>query len=102
MKHKIAIFCDSEFFHGKDWEVLKPRLEKSNNGDYWKKKIARNMKRDDEINKSLLFQGWTVVRFWGKDIIKDTDQCIRIIEEIIFDNQTNYDVNEEIRGYETL
>ncbi len=102
MKHKIAIFCDSEFFHGKDWEVLKPRLENSNNGDYWKKKIARNMKRDDEINKSLLFQGWTVVRFWGKDIIKDTDQCIRIIEEIIFDNQTNYDVNEEIRGYETL
>lgn len=27
-KYKIAIFCDSEFFHGKDWEVLKPQLEK--------------------------------------------------------------------------
>ena len=22
-KYKIAIFCDGEFFHGKDWEVLK-------------------------------------------------------------------------------
>lgn len=34
-KYKIAIFCDGEFFHGKDWEVLKPRLEKSNNSEYW-------------------------------------------------------------------
>lgn len=37
-KYKIAIFCDSEFFHGKDWEVLKPRLEAGNNPEYWKKK----------------------------------------------------------------
>lgn len=27
-KHKIAIFCDGEFFHGKGWEVLKPWLQK--------------------------------------------------------------------------
>ena len=31
-KYKIVIFCDGEFFHGKDWEVLKPKLENSNNG----------------------------------------------------------------------
>ena len=40
-KYKIAIFCDSEFFHGKDWEVLKPRLEKGNNSKYWVAKISR-------------------------------------------------------------
>ena len=34
-KYKIAIFCDGEFFHGKDWEILKPRLEKSNNSEFW-------------------------------------------------------------------
>ena len=67
-KYKIAIFCDSEFFHGKDWEVLKPRLEAGNNPEYWKKKILRNMERDDEVNKALMFMGWTVIRFWGKDI----------------------------------
>ena len=50
-KYKIAIFCDGEFFHGKDWEVLKPRLEKSNNSDFWISKISRNRERDDEINK---------------------------------------------------
>ncbi len=63
-KYKIAIFCDGEFFHGKDWEVLKPRLEKSNNSEFWIGKISRNRERDDEINKELLFLGWTVIRFW--------------------------------------
>lgn len=86
-KYKIAIFCDSEFFHGKDWEVLKPRLEKGNNSEYWLKKISRNRERDDASNKELLFLGWTVIRFWGKDIIKDVEQCVRVIEECIFDLQ---------------
>ena len=90
-KYKIAIFCDSEFFHGKDWEVLKPRLEKSNNSDYWIHKISRNMERDDEVNKQLLFMGWTVIRFWGKDILKRTDECVKVIEEAIFDNKVSYD-----------
>ena len=84
-KYKIAIFCDGEFFHGKDWKVLKPRLEQGKNADYWVKKIQRNMDRDSEKDKELLFQGWTVIHFWGKDIIKNTDKCVRVIEEAIFD-----------------
>lgn len=90
-KYKIAIFCDSEFFHGKDWEVLKPRLEAGANGDYWVKKIERNMKRDDEKDKQLLFMGWTVIHFWGKDILKNVDECVRVVEETIFDNETGRD-----------
>lgn len=86
-KHKIAIFCDGEFFHGKDWEILKPQLEKSNNSVYWKKKIERNIERDEEVNKQLLFLGWTVIRFWGKDILKNTDECIRVVEEAVFENK---------------
>lgn len=86
-KYKIAIFCDGEFFHGKDWEILKPRLEKSNNSEFWKRKIKRNMERDEEVNKKLLFLGWTVIRFWGKDIMKNTEECIRVVEEAIFDNK---------------
>ena len=81
----LAVFCDGEFFHGKDWEVLKPRLEKGNNSEYWLAKISRNRERDDEINKKLLFMGWTVIRFWGKDIKKNTDECVRVVEETIFD-----------------
>lgn len=84
-KYKIAIFCDGEFFHGKDWEVLKPRLEKSNNSEFWINKISRNIERDDEINKKLLFMGWTVIRFWGNEIKKNVNECIQVIEETIFD-----------------
>lgn len=84
-KYKIAIFCDGEFFHGKDWEVLKPRLEKSNNSEFWIEKISRNVEHDEEINKKLLFMGWTVIRFWGDQIKKNTDECVRVIEETIFD-----------------
>ena len=95
-KYKIAIFCDGEFFHGKDWEVLKPRLERGNNSDFWISKISRNRERDDETNKRLLFLGWTVIRFWGNDIRKHTDECVKVIEETIFDLKTeNLEVERE-------
>lgn len=90
-KYKIAIFCDSEFFHGKDWEVLRPRLERGDNSQYWISKIARNRERDDEINKKLLFEGWTVVRFWGKDISKNVEECVRVIEETVWDAKMQVD-----------
>lgn len=86
-KYKVAIFCDSEFFHGKDWEVLKPKLEKGNNGEYWAEKIRHNMERDSETDKKLLYLGWTVIHFWGNDILRKTDECVRAIEEAIFDIQ---------------
>lgn len=84
-KYKIAIFCDGEFFHGKDWGTLRSRLEKGNNSEFWISKISRNRERDDEINKKLLFEGWTVIRFWGNDIKKHTDECVKVVEEAIFD-----------------
>lgn len=94
-KYRIAIFCDGELFHGKNWEILKPRLLKGNNPDFWVKKIERNMKRDDENDKRLLFLGWTVIHFWGNDILKNTDQCVKVIEEAIFDNLIGDDSGEE-------
>lgn len=94
-KYKIAIFCDGEFFHGKDWEVLKPRLKNSNNSDFWINKISKNRERDDEVNKQLLFMGWTVIRFWGKDIKQHTDECVKVIEEAIFDIKVEDKLYEE-------
>lgn len=84
-KYKIAVFCDSEFFHGKDWDVLKVKLEKGKNPEYWISKIQRNMERDMEKDKILRFEGWTVIHFWGKDILKNTDECVKVIEETIFE-----------------
>ena len=84
-KYKIAIFCDGEFFHGKDWERLRARLEKGDKGEYWITKISRNMQRDSEINGKLLCMGWKVLRFWGDDIKKHTYDCVKTIEEAVFE-----------------
>lgn len=86
-KYKIAIFCDSEFFHGKNWEAQKIRLVKGNNGEFWINKISKNIIHDEEINKKLWLMGWTVIRFWGEEIKKNTDECIKTIEEAIFEKQ---------------
>lgn len=86
-KYNIAIFCDSEFFHGKDWEVLKPQLIRGKNAEFWLEKISKNQQRDDEVNKQLQYLGWTVIRFWGKEITQKTEECIRVIEEAIFDRK---------------
>ena len=89
-KHKIAVFCDSEFFHGKDWNIKRERLSNSPRGDYWIPKIERNIARDEEVNKALNFLGWHVIRFWGKDIKKDSDGCAQAIKELIFDLSIQY------------
>lgn len=84
-RYKIAVFCDSEFFHGKDWDALKTRLNRSETGEYWIKKIEKNMTRDDEIEKELGYLGWKVIRFWGQEIKKNPKACVQVIQEAIFD-----------------
>ena len=66
-------------------------MEKGNNPDFWIKKITRNQQRDDEVNKQLLFMGWTVIRFWGNDIKKKVDECVKVVEETIWDLEIDND-----------
>ena len=84
-KYKIAVFCDGELWHGKDWDSLQERLQKGKRGNYWVQKIQRNMERDRENDQALRAQEWTVLHFWGDDIIKRTDECVAVIEETIMD-----------------
>lgn len=76
-KYKIAVFADSEFWHGKNWETKKH--EHKTNADFWHKKIENNMRRDAEVNEYLESKGWKVIRFWGKEILKNPDQCAKVI-----------------------
>lgn len=80
-KLKIAIFVDSEFFHGKDWETQKNRFK--SNTEFWQKKIERNMQRDIEVNKYLMEHGWTVIRFWSTEIKNNLEDCIAKIQSEI-------------------
>ncbi len=86
-KYKIAIFVDSEFFHGKDWDEKKASIAKGSNGDYWTAKIERNIERDKEKTKALEELGYLVIRFWSRDVTKNTEDCIRTILEAISECQ---------------
>ena len=82
---KIAVFCDSDFWHGKDWQIKKHEIK--SNRDFWYKKIEKNIERDKTVTNELTTQGWDVLRFWGNDIRKELIQCVNKIEEKILEKK---------------
>lgn len=78
---KIAVFCDSEFWHGYDWERRKNDFKVRQ--DFWLPKIERNMERDREVNEKLEAEGWIVIRFWGKEIKSDVNACAEKIKKAV-------------------
>ncbi len=84
LKAKVAVFCDSEFWHGFNWEERQNDF--SSNVTFWKNKIEQNMKRDQLVNSLLKTSGWKVLRFWGQEIRDNTSKCGDIIERAVRDN----------------
>ena len=82
---KIAIFADSEFWHGQEMDTNKLRIR--NNSLFWSQKIARNRERDKEVNTYLQHNGWVVIRFWGKEIEKNLEECISVVKHKISERQ---------------
>ena len=81
---KIAVFCDSEYWHGK--YLMEGRYIPKTNTEFWVNKIKRNMERDQEVNELLSSQGWKVIRFWGEEINKELEKCVQIVLDS-YDNQ---------------
>lgn len=80
-KYKIAVFCDSDYWHGYDWENRNQRIK--SNRDYWVPKIERNMARDREVTEALQNEGWMVLRFWEWQIRKHLDECVTTVLQAI-------------------
>ena len=76
-KYKLAVFCDSEFWHGYQWATKKKNIK--SNHDFWTNKIESNIDRDVLVNRTLQETGWKVIRFWEKDILNHLEDCIRAI-----------------------
>ena len=79
-KYRIAVFCDSSFFHGRDFEAKK---KPGTNREYWDKKIQRNIERDREVDRMIRAAGGTVLRFWDVEINKDLEGCLQTIREAV-------------------
>jgi DNA mismatch endonuclease Vsr len=78
---KIAVFCDSEFFHGFDWEIRSKEIK--SNREFWIPKIEKNIQRDKDVTDKLKKDGWIVLRFWGNEIKNDVSGCADKIESVI-------------------
>ena len=87
-KYKIAIFCDGDFWHGRDYNRLKDKLTKT----FWRTKIEKNMERDIRYNKELKNRGWIVLRFWGSEINKDVNKCVNKVKKAL--NKRGYGTQE--------
>jgi len=73
-KYRTVIFIDGEFWHGHNWEERKPKIK--TNREFWIPKIERNIQRDAEVNAELKDLGYTVFRFWQKEVDKNLNLCL--------------------------
>lgn len=80
-KYKIAVFCDSDYWHGYEWESRNQKIK--SNRDYWVPKIERNMARDKEVTEALQRDGWLVIRFWEWQIKKQLNACIESVLQAV-------------------
>jgi len=78
---KVAVFCDSEFWHGKYWKT--ERLQIKTNPRFWRDKIENNIRRDKKFTRGLRKIGWKVIRFWGKAMIRNPEKCVLKVKNIL-------------------
>ena len=72
-KKKLAVFCDSSFWHGRNY--LDGKIPE-NNRKFWVEKFKTNIKRDVLVNETLEREGWKVLRFWDNEINSNPDRCL--------------------------
>ena len=79
-KSRLAVFCDGDFWHGRDLEQRLAKLRQGHNPQYWVAKVRRNVERDQARAWSLQVSGWTVLRLWETDILRDVAAAADAVE----------------------
>ena len=79
--YHVAVFVDGEFWHGENWEERKAKLK--HNREYWIEKIEENMARDKRVDEQLKEMGWITIHFWEKQVLKCTDECLKVVLELL-------------------
>ena len=89
-KFKSAIFVDGEFWRGYNWNEKKSKLKR--NKEYWIEKIEENIERDKRVDQELKMMEWIPIHFWTKEIDKNLDECLTVIDEVIFEQSTGIEM----------
>jgi len=80
---RVVVFCDGDFWHGKDWATRRQKLAEGANSAYWILKIESNISRDRKHEEALTQEGWLVMRFWESEILHDLDSVVATIEDSV-------------------
>ena len=76
---RLVVFCDGDFWHGRDLEARLAKLANGHNAPYWMSKIRRNVERDHDQMLELNRAGWAVLRIWEGDILRDVDGQVMLV-----------------------
>lgn len=88
---RIAVFCDGDFWHGRDWQRLSKKLRTGTNASYWIPKIRTNRNRDRRNDRLLKKEGWTVIRVWETDIHRNPQQAAQAVADLVRRNSRGCD-----------
>jgi DNA mismatch endonuclease (patch repair protein) len=80
---RIAVFCDGDFWHGRDLAARIAKLNTGHNAPYWVAKITANVSRDRRQEHELQAAGWLVLRFWETDIRRAPNKIAELIARAI-------------------
>jgi DNA mismatch endonuclease (patch repair protein) len=84
-RQRVVVFCDGDFWHGRDLTRRLAALAAGHNATYWLAKVQGNVERDRRQTGALEASGWTVLRFWETDILCRTgyvaDQIIAAVQK---------------------
>jgi DNA mismatch endonuclease (patch repair protein) len=80
---RVAVFCDGDFWHGRNWPELQRKLAEGTNPAYWRAKIETNMERDQRTTVQLEAAGWTVVRLWETDTRRNPQVAAQYVADVI-------------------
>ena len=78
---KLAIFIDGCFWHG--CPSCGDGRAPSSNTLYWSEKRRKNQERDARRTRELEEMGWTVLRLWEHEVLKESEESVARIERLL-------------------
>jgi len=96
---RIAVFCDGDFWHGRNWKNLKKQLKSRENAEYWIPKIQSNIERDHTNTEALKCVGWRVIRVWETNVLQNPESCALKIFNVVRKKQVkNFSISRGGKG----
>jgi len=87
-RRKVAVFCDGDFWHGRNWPQRRAKLMTGANAGYWVPEIEYNRRRDRQNSRLLSRKGWVVIRLWESIILGDPIGCAGTVLRALSRNPT--------------